>query len=128
MTMKASPKRRQHVRSAKVIIAPSEGQPLALVRITQDGEPAHYWLGALPSDFGRAYRLERQGLEGESVYDVLLGDGIDSFDICTCPGHTYGGYCKHVDCCRALLAAGKLPDDPRLAAYKPAGHDHGIPF
>ena len=39
------------------------------------------------------------------VYDVLLEPSGDS---CTCKGHTYGGYCKHVDCCRALIGAGKL--------------------
>jgi hypothetical protein len=97
--------RRPHERSAAVLIRPSEGQPLTLVRITQDGEPAHYWLGAQPSDYGRAFRLERSGLEGDSSYDVLLDAGGDS---CTCKGHTYGGYCKHVDALRALTQAGKL--------------------
>ena len=31
-----------------------------------------------------------------------------SGDSCTCKGHTYGGYCKHVDAIRALVSAGKL--------------------
>jgi uncharacterized Zn finger protein len=27
---------------------------------------------------------------------------------CTCPGHAYGAYCKHVDGLAALVEAGKL--------------------
>ncbi len=116
-----------HERSVKVLIRPSAGQPDFFVRITQDSEPAHYWVSALASDFGRAFRLEKPGSEGTDVYDVCL-DECASADSCTCKGNTYGGYCKHLDAVRALLAAGDVPDDPKLTAYKPAGHDNGIPF
>jgi hypothetical protein len=125
-----------------VLVPPSPGQALTLVRITQDGEQFHYWVEPLPSDFGLAYRLEKPGTEGTDVYDVLLDAAGDS---CTCKGHTYGGYCKHVDGARALLKAGKLPLPPlphaaahgpgcgctdctKLAEYKPAGHGHNLPF
>ncbi len=102
--------RRPHERSVAVLISPSEGQPDRLLRITQDGEPAHYWLAYLPSDFGRAFRLERVAheatdKEGRDAYDVLLDGAADS---CTCPGHVYGNYCKHVD--------GMLPAAPRPTA------------
>ncbi len=118
--------RRQHERSVKVLIPYRGGASSVYVRITQDGEAAHYWLDAIPADFGRAFRLEKPGFEGTDVYDVLLdAEGGDS---CTCKGHTYGGYCKHVDSVRALLTAGDVPDDPKLVAHTPAGHDHGIPF
>lgn len=101
--------RRQHERSVKLIIPACNEQP-ACVRITQDGKAAHYWISPLASDWGLAYRFERAGEEateavGES-YDVLLENEQDAS--CTCPGHTFGGYCKHVDATRALLAAGKL--------------------
>src|SRR5262245_22689643 len=86
--------RRPHERSVAVVIRPSAGQPDAYVRITQDGEASHSWLSALPSDFGRAFRLAKPGHEGTDSYDVLLDAAGDS---CTCPGHTYGGFCKHVD-------------------------------
>jgi hypothetical protein len=115
--------RRQHERSVAVLIKPSPGQPDSYVRITQDGEPAHYWLSAIPSDWGRAFRLEKPGFEGDDSYDVCLEENGQS-DSCTCKGNTYGGYCKHVDAVRALDRAGRLPAPP---AYKP-GHDSNIPF
>jgi hypothetical protein len=96
--------RRQHERSVKVLVEPTPINPAAFVRITQDGQPSYYWITPIPSDFGRAFRFEKPAPETD-VYDVLLDPPGDS---CTCKGHTYGGYCKHADCVRALLAAGKL--------------------
>lgn len=103
--------RRQHERCVQVVLPSisSLASP-ALIRITQDGEQAHYWVQTMPSDWGLAYRLERAAFEGEGTYDVLFENEQDSS--CTCPGHTYGGYCKHVDALRALMAAGKLPLPP----------------
>jgi hypothetical protein len=48
------PQRRPHRRSVKVIIPALPGQPLTLVRITVDGEAAHYWISPLASDWGLA--------------------------------------------------------------------------
>jgi hypothetical protein len=96
--------RRQHERSVKVLVAPAVGNPQTFVRITQDGEAGYYWITPAPSDFGRAFRFEKPAPEVD-LYDVLLEPSGDS---CTCKGHTYGGYCKHVDCCRALIGVGKL--------------------
>jgi hypothetical protein len=96
--------RRTHKRTVAVLVAPAIGNPATFVRLTVDGKASHYWIAPLASDFGRAFRFEKPEIGGET-YDVLLEQGRDS---CTCKGHTYGGYCKHVDCCRALLGAGKL--------------------
>src|SRR5260370_18560379 len=96
--------RREHQRSVKVLVAPAAGNPMMFVRITQDGKASYYWISPLASDFGRAFRFEKPEIDG-GAYDMLLHQGGDS---CTCKGHTYHGYCKHVDCCKALIAAGKL--------------------
>lgn len=60
-------------------------------------------------------------MDGGEAYDVNLSDHGDS---CTCPGNVYHGYCKHADCCRALAAAGKLPEPN---GYKPDSQ-HQTPF
>ena len=125
--------RRQHERSIKVIIPALPGaEPLTLIRITQDGKAAHYWISPLASDWGLAYTVERAGEEvqdgAEPAYSVMLEIEGDS---CTCPGHTYGGYCKHVDALRALhtlqtlrtrragtaaaVSAGKYKTHPRVS-------------
>jgi hypothetical protein len=115
--------RRPHERSVVIVIRPSEGQPDAYLRLTVDGVEPHYWLGALPSDYGRAFRLSKPGHEDPACtgYDVLLDTVGDS---CTCPGHTYHNHCKHVDGLRALEAAGQLP---AADGYKP-GPDTQLPF
>jgi hypothetical protein len=106
--------RRRHERSVKTLLPamPAAGIGITLVRITQDGESQSYWVKPLRSDFGLAYRLEKDGAEPgaeDTSYDALLE--IEG-DTCTCPGHTYGGYCKHVDCLRALHTRGLLPLPP----------------
>jgi hypothetical protein len=96
--------RRSHTRTVKVLSEPTAADPRTFIRLTQDGKASHYWVSPLTSDFGRAFRFEKP--EGDAdAYDVLLEQGGDS---CTCKGHTHHGYCKHVDCCRALLGAGKV--------------------
>src|SRR4051812_1844166 len=83
-------------RSVRVLLTHVEGCPgTMLVRIAQDGKATEYWVAPLPSDFGMAYRLTKngEGIAPVSVYDVLLEVEGDS---CTCPGHTYSGYCRHV--------------------------------
>jgi hypothetical protein len=108
------PQRRPHARSVKVIIPALPGiQPLTLIRITQDDKAAHYWVSGLTTDFGLGFRLEKAGEEvkdgEEDAYSVLLEEDGSS---CTCPGHTFLGYCKHVDALRALLGQGRLPLPP----------------
>ena len=96
--------RRQHERSVKVLVEPAAGNQMMFLRITVDGKPGYYWVSPLASDFGRAFRFEKPAPETD-VYDVLLETNGDS---CTCKGHTYHFFCKHVDAYRALTAAGKL--------------------
>ena len=96
--------RRKHERTVKVLVAPAAGNPMMFVRLTVDGKPSYYWVSPLASDFGKGFRFEKPAPDTD-VYDVLLEQGGDS---CTCKGHTYGGFCKHVDCCRALIGAGQL--------------------
>jgi hypothetical protein len=96
--------RRQHERTVKVLAERSAADPRTFVRVTVDGKASHYWISPLPSDFGRALRFEKPDIDGD-VYDVLLEQDGGS---CTCKGHTFGGYCKHVDAARALLGVGKL--------------------
>jgi hypothetical protein len=97
--------RRPHTRSVAILAEPTPVNPAAFIRLTRDGKAFYYWLTKRPSDFGRAFRLEKSSIDGSEGYDLLFDSDGDS---CTCPGHTYGGYCKHLDCVRALLAAGKL--------------------
>jgi len=99
--------RRPHERSVKVLITPCPGQPSLYIRITQDGEAAHYWVDPMPSDWGIAYRLEKPGFEGTDTYDVLLENEQDGS--CTCKAGTYHGFCKHQEALRALYRAGRLP-------------------
>jgi hypothetical protein len=60
------------------------------------------------------------------VYDVLLENEQDGS--CTCPGHTYHGYCRHLDALRALLAEGKLPLPPVPHGPVEAHADDDCPF
>ena len=96
--------RRQHTRTVKVLAVPTANDTRTFICLTQDGKAAHYWIAPLDAEFGKGFRFEKSGSDGEA-YDVLLEDGKES---CSCKGHTYGGYCKHADCCKALIAAGKL--------------------
>jgi hypothetical protein len=69
-----------------------------------------YYLAALPSDFGLAFRLEKFGIEGGAVYHVNL-DPQTGQHSCECLGHVKHGHktrCKHVASLLALRAAGKL--------------------
>ncbi|MDE2101701.1 MAG: hypothetical protein KGL39_30930 [Patescibacteria group bacterium] len=122
------------------------------VNVWQGAKFSTYWLVPLTSDFGLAYQFQasRTKAPGEmqlDAYDVLIE--VDGHS-CTCPGHLRHGHCKHVDTLKLLIERGTLgrpvpdpdtlgepcgqcfPDDPpteeELLAYKPAGHDHGIPF
>ena len=96
--------RRKHERSVKVLSEPTATDPRTFIRLTVDGKASHYAISPLASDFGKGFRIEKPAPE-KDAYDVLLDPAGDS---CTCKGHVYGGYCRHVDCCKALIAAGKL--------------------
>lgn len=43
----------------------------------------------------------------DTRYECCVGSRAE--ETCSCPGHTYGGKCKHVDALRTLYRMGKLP-------------------
>jgi hypothetical protein len=78
-----------------------------VIRITVGGKAADYLLTPMRADWGRGFRLDKIGLEGngEGPYHVNLGsDG----GTCECRGYLRWGHCKHRDGLAALVAACKL--------------------
>ncbi len=62
-----------------------------------------YWVEALPSDFGRAFRFAKinpDGSDGEA-YETCVVNDQDAH--CCCLGHEKHGRCKHVDAARAIV-------------------------
>jgi hypothetical protein len=99
--------RRHHVRSIRLLVGFGPEGKNAVARIIQDGKTTDYFLDKLATDFGRGFLLEKIGDESRDneTYHVCLNGPESS---CTCPGHAYGGYCKHVDGLAVLVQAGKL--------------------
>src|SRR5262245_7373701 len=62
-------------------------------KVESDG----YHVTAMPSDWGRAFRLEKFEVCGGEAYDVMI-DG--DFGHCECMGHVRHRHCKHVDTLR----------------------------
>ncbi len=123
--------RRPHERSVKILLPalPAAGLGLVLARITQDGESQSYWIKPMPSDWGIAYHLEKDGADPaaeDASYDVLLENAQDGS--CSCNGFTYGGYCKHFDCVKTLHTRGLLPLPPVAVAACEAHADIDCPF
>jgi hypothetical protein len=66
-----------------------------------------YYLSAVPSDFGRGFRLEKLGIDGGNVYHLHLGH--DGTKMCECRGHLrWGTDCKHILTVLDLIADGQL--------------------
>jgi hypothetical protein len=88
-----------------------QGKDLHLLRLCgrRKRDPEHYYLvTALPSDFGRAYRLcplFDAMLREQRTYDVLLWGKKSS---CDCLGFLRHGHCKHLDALRDLCRRHKL--------------------
>jgi hypothetical protein len=76
-----------------------------VIRITVGTEAKHYFLTALPCDFGLGFQLEGFEHEGGPQYAVCLDGDKTS---CECPGFLRWHRCKHVEGLRALVAAGRL--------------------
>jgi hypothetical protein len=90
-------------------------------------ETFHYFVEAIPSDFGHGFHLTKfvQDLRpGEPAeYHVLVGDGAPD---CECRGWLRWGHktgsCKHIRAIAKLLSEGKLPPAPcRCGAPAAAG-------
>lgn len=71
-------------------------------------EPTYYFVSPMASDWGTAFKVERQGEhDTDESYDVLLDGRMSS---CTCPGFLFHAKdCKHVAALKVLQQRGKLP-------------------
>jgi hypothetical protein len=102
--------RSKPVRTIKLDPAPFEGAPRPLT-ITVDGKAGHYWLKAVPSDFGLAFQLDRFPSEvrdeDTATYHVIL-DPIEQRNECSCRGFLHHRHCKHVASLEALRLAKQL--------------------
>ena len=98
--------RTKPARSIRLDLSPGQHSP-GVVHITVNGEAKDYFLDTIPSDWGRAFRLEEIGTEGISPYFVCL-DTTGFHHQCCCLGFLRHGHCKHLSGLQALLAAGKL--------------------
>src|SRR5438270_2868435 len=68
---------------------------------TEAAVDEHYHLNAVPSGYGRSFRLEKV-VEGERpAYVVHLAADRPN---CSCPGGSFHGRCKHLDALLALQA------------------------
>src|SRR5262245_13197450 len=97
--------RQKPARFVRLCVRPDGSAP-GVVRLTVGKEQADYMLTPIPADFGRGFKLEKIGLEGngETYHVNLGGDG----GTCECKGWLRWGHCKHVDGLAALIAAGRL--------------------
>jgi hypothetical protein len=96
------------------------GQGWVLTITTWPGTEAavdeHYSLTALPSGYGRSFRLEKV-VDGERpAYVVHLDADHPS---CSCPGGSFHGRCKHLDTMLELQGKGALDKVPAPAAPAP---------
>jgi hypothetical protein len=115
---------------------------LYFLNVWQGSKLSSYWLLPLTCPDGVAFQFQasRTKPAGEMQADAYdVGLFLDGSESCDCVGHERWGHCKHVGALRMLIARGKLPAVPhgdrcpcseceRLVAYRPAGHDHGLPF
>lgn len=104
VTAKASNPRLKPVRTVRLVVTPIEGAH-GFIEITSGKKATGYFLDAIPADFGRGFRLEKDDDDGCEVYHVNI-NAIHGH--CDCLGNEAHGHCKHVDGIKALLKAGKL--------------------
>lgn len=102
MTTASKPRQRvKPERRAQVV----RGGNRTTLSLSINGVETLYYLEAVPSDFGTAFRLTKVKGEWDGLrrldepYDVLLAGHESS---CTCKGNTYRGHCKHVDALTTL--------------------------
>jgi hypothetical protein len=108
VTLSPSPRkdRKPVARSIRLSLAPFEGNP-GIVTIQVGKEVNDYFLLPVPSDFGRAFRLEKFTGELAETYHVNI-DIVDGKNLCECKGALRWGHCKHTDGLAALVKAGQL--------------------
>src|SRR5262245_54971811 len=78
------------------------------------GDEDCYWIDAVPSDWGAAYRVQKFGT-GETYSVCLDGEG----GTCGCKGYEHTGHCRHITGLLQLQAEGALglPRLPELPAW-----------
>lgn len=85
------------------------GDEWVMVEITDKGESEQYLVRPCPSDVGPTWRFDHA--TKQVGYTACLG-GEEGSPSCTCPHGVHRGQarkeCRHVACCRALVARGKL--------------------
>jgi hypothetical protein len=80
-------------------------------------QDTHYYLTAIPSDWGRAFEVKHLDADGGEVYHVnLTSDG----PCCDCKGFVAHSHCKHASSLTALDATGRLAPVKPPAGAKPA--------
>jgi len=78
-------------------------------RITEGKAVDTYYFAPIPSDFGRAFTVEKLGEEIEDAplasYAVCLNG---EHSLCHCDGFNYRSYCRHISGLATLIAEGRL--------------------
>jgi hypothetical protein len=89
-------------RSIRWVARPTAADPQGILRIVCGTDSDYYYFDPLPSDFGRAYRLQKFAENGGDVYNVLLSP--DNNHTCECKGFLrWLKPCKHISGLLALL-------------------------
>jgi hypothetical protein len=118
VTVKMSPNATYPHRTATFVRVPLLPNLAGVVEIresrTPDGKTrdARYALreeteDVLPGD--RVFRLTKPG--GAVRYYVCLPSDVREFPVCGCTGYERHGWCKHIECLRALIADGHLKSE-----------------
>ena len=109
----ATKTRKRPERSVKVTEVPDLEVSVWTVRVTCASDIDLYDVSPAVSPFGPCWLVRKRPEAGQmpqsEPYEVHL-DG-DFGDTCTCKGAKYYGHCRHQDFIRALIQAGKLPQN-----------------
>jgi hypothetical protein len=97
--------RKKPARSIRLVLPPNGEGRNGVVKITVGKESQDYFLSAIPSDWGRAFVLEKVGDPEGTAYSVNVNADAP---LCDCKGHARWHRCKHVEGLAALVAAGRL--------------------
>jgi hypothetical protein len=97
-------KRVKPARTVQLVVCPNDQGENGLLRITVGKQTQDYLLARVAADFGRAFRLQKVGAEGDPYLVNLDGQQ----HTCTCPRHSFTGHCKHTESLADLIQAGQL--------------------
>jgi len=97
----------------RISVIAREGETLLLeIADGKAPQPTYYFCTPMPSDWGAAFRVEKQDAVGTAeTYDVLIDPKAS---ICSCPGFLFHSRdCRHIAGLKALAVRGSLPGIPR---------------